>query len=263
MTPRAADERPLLVLDFDGTVCVGDAPVWAYAEAALDVADAAAAVRAVVRAGLGAYLSGAPESPVYADGYAAVARLTAGIVEAGQLDRAFHASRRALADGEVPVTTPPGLAAFLGGLDGVVERVLVTNAPAEGVHETLERLGIADVVDLVITEAGKPAGWTAILPRLLTGRPSSRLLSVGDIWRNDLEAPLAAGCGTALIDRFGQQDVPAHLRAPLFEDLYADLAEWARDPAGFLAAHPATITTSPTRSDPSMHSPSMHRTGTT
>jgi FMN phosphatase YigB (HAD superfamily) len=260
MTSPVADERPVLVLDFDGTVCVGDAPVWAYAEAALDVADAHEEVRVAVRAGLGAYLSGAPESPVYADGYAAVAKLLGGIATREQLDAAFHASRRALADGEVPVATPPGLDGFLRGLAGEALRVLVTNAPAEGVHETLLRLGIADAVDLVLTEAGKPAGWATILPDLLAGRDPARLLSVGDIWRNDLEQPLAAGCGAALIDRFGQQSGAAHLTAPLFEDLYDDLAAWVRDPEGFLATHPAGSPTSPSRTN---IPPSMHRTGTT
>lgn len=260
MTSPVADERPILVLDFDGTVCVGDAPVWAYAEAALDVADVATDRRDAVRAGLGAYLVGAPESPVYADGYAAVATLLRGVATREQLDAAFHASRRALADGEVPVATPPGLDGFLRSVAGDAERVLVTNAPAEGVHETLDRLGIADAVDLVITEAGKPAGWQTILPRLLEGRDPALLLSVGDIWHNDLELPLAGGSGAALIDRFGQQNRAAHLVAPLFQDLYDDLTDWARDPRGFLATHPAVSPASPSRST---HPSSMHRTGTT
>jgi FMN phosphatase YigB (HAD superfamily) len=247
------------VLDFDGTVCVGDAPVWAYADAALDVAGAGASVRASVRAGLGAYLAGAPESPVYADGYAAVASLLAPHATTAELDAAFQASRRALADGEVPVSAPDGLDAFLAGLDGRAERVLVTNAPAAGVRETLGRLGLDGVVDRVLTEAGKPRGWDRLLPRLLNGDHADRLLSVGDIWRNDLEAPLAAGCGTALIDRFGQQtDAPAHLVAPRFEDLYDDLDAWATSPAAFLAAHPAAA-----RTPPLSASISSHRTGTT
>jgi FMN phosphatase YigB (HAD superfamily) len=260
MTSPAVDERAVLVLDFDGTVCVGDAPVWAYADAVLDVADADADMRSTVRAALGAYLGGAPESPVYADGYAAVAQLTRRIASREQQDDAFHASRRALAVGEVPVMTPPGLGSFLRALAGSAERVLVTNAPAEGVHETLDRLGIADAVDRVVTQAGKPDGWGVILPGLLAGRDPARLLSVGDIWRNDLEQPLAAGCGTALIDRFGQQNAVAHVTAPLFEDLYDDLTAWARDPEGFLAAHPAGSPTSPSRITSLS---SMNRTGTT
>lgn len=253
----ADDERPVLVLDFDGTVCVGDAPVWAYAEAVLDVAAADDAQRAALRSGLDAYLRGMPS--VDADGYAAVARLSAEIADPDHLTLAFRASRRALAAGEVPVATPPDLGGFLAGLGGVAHRVLVTNAPAEGVHETLATLGIEDVVDLVITEAGKPGGWASILPVLLGERDPARLLSVGDIWHNDLEAPLAAGCGTALIDRFEQQTGAAHLRAPLFEHLYDDLNDWASAPEEFLAAHPGVSPAFPSRSV----SPSMHRTGTT
>jgi FMN phosphatase YigB (HAD superfamily) len=234
----AVDERPVLVLDFDGTVCVGDAPVWAYADAVLDVIEGDPVVRGAIRAGLGAFLSGAPESPVYADGYAAVAALAAPHATAEQLGIAFRASRRALAMGEVPVASPSGLDAFLRGLEGAALRVLVTNAPAEGVRETLDRLGVADGVDRTITEAGKPAGWGRILPELLGARRPARLMSVGDIWRNDLAAPLAAGSGVALIDRFGQQSGLVHLVAPRFEDLYDDLAAWVREPEGFLAGHP-------------------------
>ncbi|ERK67909.1 hypothetical protein N136_04607, partial [Leifsonia aquatica ATCC 14665] len=61
---------PLLVLDFDGTVCVGDAPVWAYAEAViagiLDRDDIAGReLDAGLRARLGAFLDGEPGSPAY------------------------------------------------------------------------------------------------------------------------------------------------------------------------------------------------------
>jgi FMN phosphatase YigB (HAD superfamily) len=255
----AADDRAVLVLDFDGTVCLGDAPVWAYADAALAAAAASSSTRAAVRAGLGAYLAGTPEAPVYADGYAAVAALMASRLAPEELAAAFRASRRALADGEVPVRAPEGLTDFLEAIGPRVRRILVTNAPEEGVRETLDRLGVLPHLDEVVTEAAKPGGWARLLPAILGGAPASRLISVGDIWRNDLAAPYAAGCGVALIDRFGQQDRdPAHLVARTFEQLYDDLAEWARDPEAFLAAHPATASTTST---PTSALPS-HRTGT-
>jgi FMN phosphatase YigB (HAD superfamily) len=260
----AADDRAVLVLDFDGTVCVGDAPVWAYADAALAAAAASSSTRAAVRAGLGAYLAGTPEAPVYADGYAAVAALMASRLAPEELAAAFRMSRRALAEGEVPVRTPDGLPDFLAVIGPRVRRVLVTNAPDEGVRETLERLGVLPHLDDIVTEAAKPEGWARLLPAILAGAPASRLISVGDIWRNDLAAPYAAGCGVALIDRFGQQDRdPAHLVARTFEQLYDDLAEWARDPEGFLAAHPASApsASAPMTSTPTAALPS-HRTGT-
>ncbi|MFF2050834.1 HAD family hydrolase [Leifsonia sp. NPDC058194] len=243
MIDRDTPPLPLLVLDFDGTVCIGDAPVWAYAEAViagiLDRDDSAGSgLDAGLRARLGAFLDGEPGSPAYADGYAAVAQLAAGHADEELLQRAYQRSRRELAGGGLDVSAPVGLADFLDGLAGTAERVLVTNAPLDGVVETLGALGLAGAIDRIHAEAGKPAGWTGLLPRLLDGRDPRALLSVGDIWGNDLAAPLAAGCATALIDRFGHRAGPAHLVAPSFPELYPGIAEWAHDPLGFAAAHP-------------------------
>lgn len=243
VTSRTTAQKPVLVLDFDGTVCVGDAPVWAYAEAVisgiLDDGDADGPhIDADLRARLGAFLDGEPGSPAYADGYAAVAELAAGRADAELLQRAYERSRRELAGGRLDVSAPDGLAAFLDSLDGRAERVLVTNAPLAGVAETLSTLGLAEHIDAVHAEAAKPGGWDALLPALLGGRDPGLLLSVGDIWGNDLAAPLAAGCAVALIDRFGHRAGPAHLAAAAFPELYPGIAEWAADPRGFSAAHP-------------------------
>lgn len=260
MLLSVTDALPLLVLDFDGTVCVGDAPVWAYAEAViagiLDAGNGAAAgvgatggtggLDAGLRARLGAFLDGEPGSPAYLDGYAAVAALAAGHADEELLERAYRTSRRELARGRLEVSAPAGLAGFLDGLAGRVERVLVTNAPIEGVSETLGALGLSARVDRVVPEAAKPAGWGALLPELLAGREPASLLSVGDIWGNDLAAPLAAGCAVALIDRFGHRAGPAHLVAPDFPGLYAGIEDWALDPAGFLRTHAIDSSTAPT-----------------
>lgn len=242
MNDRQAPSRPIIVLDFDGTVCVGDAPVWEYAEAVIaGILDAASAgpvdLDASIRARLGAFLDGEPGSPAYIDGYAAVAALAAGHATDDLLQRAYQTSRRALAGGTVAVSAPDGLAEFLGGLGESVERVLVTNAPLDGVRETLTAIGIADGIDRIVTDADKPAGWATLLPQLLDGRDPSLLLSVGDIWGNDLERPLAAGCVTALIDRFGHRAGPSHLVAADFPGLYDGIRRWAADPAAFAAAH--------------------------
>lgn len=242
MSDRQTPSRPILVLDFDGTVCVGDAPVWEYAEAViagiLDAGSAAAVdLDASLRARLGAFLDGEPGSPAYIDGYAAVAALAAEHADDDLLQSAYQTSRRALAGGTVAVSAPDGLAGFLGSLGESVERVLVTNAPLDGVRETLAAIGLAGSIDRIVTDADKPAGWTAILPQLLDGREPSQLLSVGDIWGNDLEQPLAAGCVTALIDRFGHRAGPAHLVAADFPGLYDGIRRWADDPEGFAAAH--------------------------
>lgn len=243
------DPRPLLLLDFDGTVCVGDGPVWAYAEAVLAELDDDRSVGPQLRGALAAYLDGAAAASAVepsvveppADGYAAVAAMAAAHATPDQLDRAYAASRAALASGRVEVGAPDGLADLLRDLAPTVERVLVTNAPAPGIAETLEALRLADGFDRVVTTAGKPAGWATLLPALLDGRPAAWALAVGDVWANDVAEPLAAGCATALIDRFGHRAGPAHVTGATFEDLYPDVRAWAQDPAGFVAAHPAAV----------------------
>ncbi|MFC8734281.1 HAD family hydrolase [Luteimicrobium sp. NPDC057192] len=252
----------VLLLDFDGTVCVGDGPVRAYADAVVTaVLDAATTDTATtdihgaagrsfsedLREGLEAYLDSAAATEAQADGqvpvdgYAAVAALAARHATPAQLDAAYTASREALATSGLEVAAPAGLVALLEELGPQVERVLVTNAPARGVTETLARLGLADVLDDVVTEAAKPAGWDRILPAYLAGRPPQAVLAVGDVWRNDVEPPLAAGCATALIDRFGHRPGPAHAAARTFEELYPAIREWAADPAGFVARHEPVV----------------------
>jgi FMN phosphatase YigB (HAD superfamily) len=200
-----------------------------------------AAIDEQIRSRLGGFLDGAPGSPEYLDGYAAVADLAADHATSEQLQAAYQASRQALATGTLTVSTPPGLAAFLHTIGPGVERVLVTNAPPSGIAETLSALGLRNAIDRIITSAGKPAGWSDLLPDLIGARPASHVMAVGDIWGNDLAAPHAAGCATALIDRFGHHAGPANLTARTFEELYPGIHAWAADPDGFVAAHPARV----------------------
>lgn len=238
--------KPVLLLDFDGTVCVGDEPVWAYADAVVTVlrTDGVQNVDAIsdeLNSRLSDYLDGKPGQPTFVDGYMAVATLTENIADSAQRDRAYHLSRAALAQGTITVAAPPGLAELLAELENVVWRVLATNAPAAGVASTLTTIGLDTAVDVLITDVGKPGGWAAILPRLLAGRDPRTVLSVGDIWRNDLAEPLAAGAATALIDRFGHQSGPAAVTGPDFAALYPAIRAWAADPVDFAVAHPVSI----------------------
>ncbi len=238
---RAAPPR-VLVLDFDGTVCLGDAPVWAYAEAVIHeigsgashLADSASAIRGA----LAAFLRGTERAPRYLDGYAAVAAITDGLATDRQRATAYRASREALATGGLDTHAPAGLGELLAELASTVHRVVVTNAPAAGVRDTLATLGLGDVIDEVITDAHKPDGWRNLLPRLLNGRAPADLLAVGDVWANDIEPLLDAGCCTALVDRFRQNAGPAHLISNTLPDMYDAIRLWAAHPDAFVAAHP-------------------------
>jgi FMN phosphatase YigB (HAD superfamily) len=234
----ASSPLPLLILDFDGTVCLGDGPVLAYADAVAHFLPDAA--RPAFRDGLDAFLAHDPAAAQYKDGYAAVAALARGQVDAQQLNLAYAQSRQRLAAGQVEISTPPGLAGFLTGLAGRVHRIVLTNAPLEGVGESLAALGLGDAIDAIVPEAGKPAGFLHLLPKLLAGRPPQELMSVGDVWVNDIEPPARHGCATAFIDRFNHRTGEANLREARFELLYPGITEWAANPAAFTITHPST-----------------------
>lgn len=226
---------PVLVLDFDGTVCLGDGPIWAYAHAVLPHLAAEHARR--VTDGLAEFLAGHTDPGDFSDGYSAVVRLAGPSVAGATLDAAYLASRKALAVGDVDVHSPDGLPELLAELAGTARRVLLTNAPDIGMPALLDRLSLTDVIDEVITSAGKPDGFVTLLPRLLDGADPARLLSVGDMWVNDISRPLRAGCATAYVDRTGADPRPAHARATTLPGLYPDIRAWAADPHTFVAEH--------------------------
>ncbi|MCU1476100.1 MAG: hypothetical protein JWQ64_793 [Subtercola sp.] len=166
------------------------------------------------------------------DGYEAAERLARarGITDE-QLSTAYAGSRHELASGALETTAPAGLAALLDNLPKATQIVLVTNAPESGVTQQLRLLGLADHFDEIVTSARKPAGMGAIVERMLeqyelSGMPS-RLLSVGDIWRNDLAPAAALGCQTALIERLAAPDALPTYRATTIESLYPAITAWA------------------------------------
>jgi FMN phosphatase YigB (HAD superfamily) len=237
----------VLVLDFDGTVCLGDAPVYEYAAAVVRRLPEReqAAGRERLRTALAEYFAGGrdPDLAAAPDGYHAVAALAGDLgISREEQNAAYLESRTAVHAGEVPIHAAPGLRDLLEAVREHVRVVLVTNAPEQGVETLLDILGLGGVFDSVHGDAGKPAGMAPIVDALLgeagLRTTPERLLSVGDIWVNDLEAPAARGCATALIDRYGGGDgAPTH-RAATIEELYPAILSWAR--TGRAAPAPGT-----------------------
>jgi len=218
--------RGLLILDFDGTLCVGESPVLAYAR---EVARALGEPAPSILEPLESFLAGEP-SPLAAgsaDGYSAVAAWarSRGLGDE-DLGLAYHASRRELEAGELEVAAPEGIEAFLHSFESW-ERVLVTNAPRAGTEHILERLHLAHLVDRVVGDAGKPDGLRRFTASGAEGdlRARDHVLSIGDIWRNDLE-PVAHGAATALIERHAQPEARPTFRAATIEALYDEIARW-------------------------------------
>ena len=205
------------MLDFDGTVAVGDEPVLTYFRAvAGEEADEAFASWVVAGEG-------------HPDGYSLVAAWARahGVAEEARA-AAYAASRAALHSGVVTVAAPVGLADLLGRCPPDVARVLVTNAPVDGIEPVLERLGLSGRLEALVGDAGKPDGMPDVLAGLLEEADvaADRLLSVGDVWVNDLAPAHGIGAATAFIDRFGTGEGDPTFRARTLTGLMPDVERW-------------------------------------
>jgi len=215
-----------LILDFDGTVCVGHGPALVYARQAAglhpDLADLEARVER--------YCAGEPlpEFGSAPDGYLAVAHAALALgVPVSALQSAFLETRRRLAEEGLGTRAPEGLPELVAQLRASGTRVLlVTNAPALGIDRMLDRLGLGGAFDDVVADARKPSGLTPILDDI--GHPITRdtVLSVGDIWINDLALPAERGAATALIDPFDRVAGSPDLRVRTFDELMPFLRSW-------------------------------------
>lgn len=208
----------ILLFDFDGTIALGDGPVLAYAHqvgAALgDRDDFVHRIRIA--------LEGADAGAL--DGYDAVRRAAREVSDdASLLSAAYLASRRQLATADAPISAPVGLADFLRRADA--ERILVTNAPDVRIVEALDTLGLTGLFDRIVTSAKKPKGLEAILDALPT---DARVLSIGDIWRNDLAPAHARGHATALVGQFTASTATPTYRAADFASLIPEIDAWLR-----------------------------------
>jgi FMN phosphatase YigB (HAD superfamily) len=240
----------LLVVDFDGTVCRGDAPVRYYAAAiaeSMPPADARDFLSAIER-----YLSDGPAAAAAStdtveaaalreafDAWGAVLSLAArGYGAPAEItEQAFARCRQWMIDPACPVELVTPLMDALADLRGDARIVLVTNSPRDSMLPLLRRLGILDAFDDIVAGAGKPDGLRRFLQRSLgpdLGAGPWRLFSIGDHYRNDIEPAVELGEAAGYIDRFGRADGPATASARRAEDLLPVLRAWAADPDGLV-----------------------------
>lgn len=208
----------ILLFDFDGTIALGDGPVLAYAQqVAAALGDDGTFIDDIRTA-----LATADDGSL--DGYDAVRRVAESRgADARLLSAAYFASRAHLGTADAPIAAPDGLADFLESADA--ERILVTNAPAIRIVDALETLGLGGLFDRIVTDARKPNGLEAVLADLPA---DARVLSIGDIWHNDLAPAHARGHATALVGGFSDPDATPTFHAAEFSTLIPQLEAWLR-----------------------------------
>lgn len=251
----------VLVFDFDGTVSLGLGPVRSYARyiaQGLPIDEAHAFLAAVdgglarpsgilvteARAdfiGTAQTVNGTP--PI--DGYDLVRLLSLQFpVTAADRDAAYLQSRFELATDAAPVIAPLGLADFLAKAREHAHLVLATNAPDIRLNEALDALGLAGAFDAIHPSVGKPGGLDAILdtwldrvgagPSTASERrvsPAHALLSIGDVWLNDLAPAHRRGASTALVGDSPAPDATPTFQAEQLPELYPALCAWLTAPA--------------------------------
>ncbi|GAA1465804.1 HAD family hydrolase [Microbacterium thalassium] len=224
--------RRTLIVDFDGTACVGDAPALDYAAALDPLAEGLDLLRRVQ-----SWLedphatAGADEDLRHADDVyqAAWAIAQAADIHPQRISEVYLASRARLSAGELHAERAPGLEDLSAAVRDAGGRiVLVTNAPREGLDQILDRLEMTHLFDHVVGDAGKPAGLGHIIAEVAGVDGGDSVASIGDIWRNDLEPVRALGGRTGLIDRFALRRGPADWSAPSLDGLVPAVAAWAR-----------------------------------
>ncbi|UQN13944.1 HAD family hydrolase [Gulosibacter sp. ACHW.36C] len=210
-----------IIFDFDGTVAVGDGPVWAYARVAAESAGDAYLDR--VATGLTEYAAGNAE---YRDGYDVVGSLArADGVDEATLSRAYQHSRTQLGTDEAPVAPAPGLAELVARLDPSIRLVLATNAPADGIDRALEAWGLAESFAGRHFTVGKPTGLEPIIRAALESGP---VLSIGDIYEFDLAPAAALGATTALVGATAESSTEQPtLRGRTLAELVPDILAWS------------------------------------
>ncbi len=221
----------MLLFDFDGTVCLGDAPAYEYARrvAAVLGPDEHRSFLAAHEA----FCKGMPTAASTFDAldpYNAVRRLAGeyGVDEAVRR-AAYRAVRAAMAEGRFELSAPPGLRELLWDLPQRTTVLLVTNAPFEGLDSLLSQIKLDGRFDRIVGDAAKPEGLGPILDGLLDGREASSLLSIGDIPRNDLAPAAERGCATAYIDHYGRPWPQADVSGRSIEELYGFIRRWVAE----------------------------------
>lgn len=231
----------MLIFDFDGTVSLGIGPVLAYARCVAtalgarssDPDTAAMCVAAVERGLLSADETGvAPGGLAPVDGYDLVRLIASSYgATATELADGYRASRELLATSAAPVTAPQGFAEFLS--EARAERILLTNAPNIRITAALEELGLSGVFDTVITDAGKPLGMGTLLDSFGPNADGAArpVLSIGDVWANDLEPAQRRGHATALVGSVQTAGATPDLRGDSVTALLPALRAWLDDPS--------------------------------
>lgn len=215
-----------VVLDLDGTLSVGAAPLRRYAR---DIAERLPSdARAAFTRAAEAHISGEVRLPGADDWQVLAALARASGIAHAALAAAFQSTRAAMRDGTCLVCSPHGTARFLAEARAYALIAVVSNSPADSVGPVLARLGLEELVDAVAPSAQKPDGLVPTVRALVLAHGMSErpVLSVGDNAQNDILPARAAGWRTAYVRAGRPACAAATWSGDGLEELMAPILAW-------------------------------------
>lgn len=190
-----------LILDLDGTLYRGDAPLLAYADAM--AAMALEPLGKVLAARARAFLADPAAFAPYRDPWATISAFGGDAeLDWPRRDLAFVGVREAICRGEIPIERPAGLGAFLSGLDRRVRVAVLTNSDEDSARRLLRFMNLDGLAATTRGMVHKPNGFAAAARPVVAGLRAGQAISVGDNQTNDIEPARAMGLATV------------HVRAP-------------------------------------------------
>ncbi|MET0863571.1 MAG: hypothetical protein ABWZ98_04495 [Nakamurella sp.] len=219
-----------LLLRLDGVLHNSDLPVQSFARH-LTEALPAELVRPMI-AGMRGFLENKPELlPVGADfgaaedGYQAVEHLalSAGL-SPQHITAAYRASRRDLSGSAWAVDAQDGLPELLAGLSPDVALAVYAEPGDPAAPAVLEAVELGQVE---LFAAPLPGIIDQLLGRLDPASRPDRILVVGTRWDGELDLAAAAGCRTALVDRYRRRRGSPDVRAADLAGLTEHIRSWA------------------------------------
>lgn len=220
-------KRPLLVIDFDGTLYGEDDPYWRCAQ--LIATELPETCQQEFSHAVFDHFAG-QQHVVDGDNWSATFQLAERYgADRATVRAALAATQAEMVAGLCPITVSDAVRLFLQEVRPHAVLVLMSNTEGAVVNALVDNLGLRDAFHEIVTDAGKPSGLVSGVEHW--GKTCGQVAMLGDNYRTDIEPARAAGWNTGHISRRRYFPGPATWQGQSLEDLLPPVRQWIEDAA--------------------------------